>query len=117
MCAPVVSGEGLGAEIAQYKCDKFAEPSAPHIFLTFIAQSRPPDPLGTQFLCNYDILYYSQCTWGYSITVNALTVADRFPDPSGKAAGIAPCLGKGDDWTARPSVKREAYTQPYLRTE
>ncbi len=34
----------LGAEIAQYKFKKCVGPSAPHVFHTLIAQSRPPDP-------------------------------------------------------------------------
>ncbi len=40
----IVSGEGLGVEIVQHKWKKR---EAPHIFRTFVAQSRPPDPLRT----------------------------------------------------------------------
>ncbi len=48
----IVSG-GLGAEIAQSKCEKYVGPSAPHIFHTLIAQYRPPDTLRTKFLRNF----------------------------------------------------------------
>ncbi len=37
----------------------------PHIVLTFIAQSRPPDRYRTQFLL---ILCLSSCTWGWTTT-------------------------------------------------
>ncbi len=36
-----------------------------HFFFCF-AQYRPPDSLRTPFVCNLNILYYSQCTWGWT---------------------------------------------------
>ncbi len=56
--AKIVSGGGLGAEIAQYKCQKRVGPSAPHILQTLIVQSRPPDPLRTQILRKFSILFF-----------------------------------------------------------
>jgi hypothetical protein len=44
-----VPGGGPGAKIASYKCNKYGGPTAPHIFHTFIVQSRPPDLLRTEF--------------------------------------------------------------------
>ena len=48
-----MAGGGLGAE-------------APHIFHTFIAQSRLPDLPPDAILYNFDTVYYSHCTWGWT---------------------------------------------------
>ncbi len=42
--------EGSGGRECTIKVRKCVGPSAPHIFLTFMAQSRPPNRLRTQFL-------------------------------------------------------------------
>ncbi len=63
-----MSGGGLGAEIAQSKCEECVVPKAPHIFHTFIVQSRPSDSLRTHLLCKFNIWSLSQCTWGWTTT-------------------------------------------------
>ncbi len=40
---------------------KRVRPSAPHILHTFIVQSRPQDPLRTQYLPNFGVLNFRQC--------------------------------------------------------
>ncbi len=75
-------------------------PSAPHIFLTLIAQSRPPDPLRIELFRNFTISNYSHRTWGETAISQALPV---------RAAG---CLGRpcGPRPTGPRSRSRRAWT-------
>ncbi len=57
-----------GAEIAQSKYGKYVGPKAPHILYICFAQSRPPDPIRTHLLINFNTLYYSLRTWAWTTT-------------------------------------------------
>ncbi len=104
-----MSGGGLGADIAQRKWKKRVGPPAPHIFLTFVAQSRPPDPLRTRFLRELNICDHPQCTLCYAIVPPGRKAAFRagfWPDCYRERTEIGSPAGRRAEFCVFPVAVR-----------